>query len=77
MIRHIFVLAAHLVANSPMSEKPPPPPPEAFIACEGKASGDACTVHVHDKDITGRCSSSPDDSRLFCRPDGPPPPPPQ
>jgi hypothetical protein len=55
---------------------PGPPPPEAFTACENKARGDACTVQIHDRTVSGTYDSPPDQSRLACRPNGPPPPPP-
>ncbi|MFT3773352.1 MAG: hypothetical protein QM820_48855 [Minicystis sp.] len=54
---------------------PPPhgPPPEAFTACDGKAKGDACSVQIHDHTLQGTCDAPPNESRLACRPNGPPP----
>ena len=53
------------------------PPPAAFEACNGKASGDTCTVSFGDRTINGTCKPSPRDDRLFCVPDHAPhrPPP--
>lgn len=57
---------------------PPSPPPAAFEACASKSQGAACTVSFHDRQIEGTCETFPSDSRLACRPSGPPPgPPPQ
>jgi hypothetical protein len=64
------------------ADPPPPcehhhgPPPEAFTACDGKASGDACTVSHHDFVLHGACGAPHGETSLFCVPDGPPPPPP-
>ncbi len=67
--------------------RPPGPPPEAFEACVAKAAGDACTVAVGDKTLTGKCVAPPPpppegspaipDGRLACRPDDLPAPPPE
>jgi hypothetical protein len=69
-------LASNAIADGPPG--PPPghkPPPEAFTACAGKASGDACSVHIHDHDVSGTCDAPPGETELACRPDRPPPPP--
>jgi hypothetical protein len=50
------------------------PPPEAFSACSGKASGDACSVSMHGSDVAGTCVTMPGDSRLVCMPKNHPPP---
>ena len=63
----VLALAANAEAN------PPAPPSEAFTACDGKARGDACTVQVHDHTMNGVCDAPPGESRLACRPSGPPP----
>ena len=63
----VLALAADAEAN------PPAPPPEAFTACDGKARGDACTVQIHDHTMNGVCDAPPGESRLACRPSGPPP----
>jgi hypothetical protein len=47
------------------------PPPEAFTACEGKMSGEACVVHFDDTDTNGNCAKPPAESsetRLLCMP---------
>ncbi len=66
-----------LAIASAAGAHPPSPPPEAFTACDGKASGDACSVQIHDHTIAGTCDTPPGESRLACRPNGPPPPPPE
>jgi hypothetical protein len=55
---------------------PPPLPPEAYTACASKSEGDACTVTMHDKTIDGTCATHPNETKLHCRPSGPPPGPP-
>jgi hypothetical protein len=45
--------------------------PEALSACEGKKSGDSCTVKMGDREMAGACASHPSDageSQLACRP---------
>jgi hypothetical protein len=71
-----FPLAGSAVADPPTPPRPHAPPPEAFQACEGKVTGDPCTVHVHETDVGGTCAAPPGESRLACRPNHPPPPPP-
>ena len=46
---------------------------EALAACDGKAKGDACTVQIHDTTVNGVCDAPPNETRLGCRPSGPPP----
>jgi hypothetical protein len=51
------------------------PPPAAFEACKAKAAGDACTVEIHDNEISGKCTAPPpgaSQSDLACRPEGGP-----
>jgi hypothetical protein len=51
------------------------PPAEAYTACTGKKSGDACDVKMGDKTESGTCAAAPDgasDARLSCRPAGGP-----
>ena len=55
---------------------PPPLPAEAYTACDSKAEGDACTVTMHDHTIRGTCATMPKETKLHCRPSGPPPGPP-
>ncbi len=43
------------------------PPAEAFSACDGLASGDACTVQTPHGNLQGRCRSHGGDA--FCVPD--------
>lgn len=67
----VFVLVASN-SGATSAEGRPPLPPEAYAACDSKHEGDACSVVLHDRDITGTCA--PDgESRLFCRLSGPPP----
>jgi hypothetical protein len=50
------------------------PPKEAYTACEGKNSGDACSVKMGDREHTGKCAAPPQDAsdtRLSCRPERP------
>jgi hypothetical protein len=61
-------------ARASVSAPPPGPPAEAFSACEGKASGDACTVQLRDRAVSGTCDTPPGESRLACRPNDMPPP---
>lgn len=49
------------------------PPQEAIAACDGRASGDACSFKLGDGEIQGLCDAPPNDSALSCRPNGPPP----
>jgi hypothetical protein len=58
-------------------------PREAIEACNGKAAGDACSLTIHDRTITGTCrapagpgAGSGSDAALACLPDRPPGPPP-
>lgn len=51
------------------------PPPAAFDACNGKATGEACTVKFDDKQLDGKCAAPPpdaEDKRSFCAPEGGP-----
>jgi hypothetical protein len=52
----------------------PHPPPEALAACDGKESGDACSVALPDRTLNGTCLAPPG-KRLACIPEGAPPPP--
>jgi len=59
-------------------DHPPPrkPPQEAFDACDGLVSDDACAVTLPDgTSIDGSCRTTPDGA-LVCAPAGEPPPPP-
>lgn len=70
------VAAAPAAADHPDGPPRHGPPPAAFTACEGKSAGDACTVPHGDRSATGVCAGPPpgvSDTRLACRPDGPPP----
>jgi hypothetical protein len=71
-------LALVALAGTAGADGPPRhgPPPEAFTACENKASGDACSVQLPDRTVSGTCDAPPGESRLACRPSGPPPGPP-
>ena len=75
-----LILAATTLAIAPTAAAhPPAPPEEAFAACAGKNKGDACGVTIHDRTIEGTCAEPPpgvSDTRLACRPNGPPPGPP-
>ena len=62
-------------ADDPPARRPHGPPPAAFEACAQKAAGEACSVAMPDRTITGVCAEA-SDARLFCRPDHPPGPPP-
>ena len=69
-----FVAAAVAsVFGSTAFADPPPLPQEAFTACEGKASGDSCSVTFREHTMEGTCTSGPDGGKLHCRPSGPPP----
>ncbi|MBL8601539.1 MAG: hypothetical protein JNK72_06410 [Myxococcales bacterium] len=54
--------------------RPPEPPAEAFTACQGHNTGDACTVNFGPHTISGTCAAFRD-QRMICRPDRMPPPP--
>ena len=45
------------------------PPPEAFSACEGKSTGDACTVSTPRGELSGTCQM-PGGNALACAPEG-------
>lgn len=49
------------------------PPPEAFTACEGVATGDACVVDTPHGTVEGVCRATPD-RRVACAPNRPPAP---
>lgn len=71
----LTVVAGVGTATAALAE-PPPLPAEAFTACESKAEGDACSVTMGDRTITGTCATHPKETKLHCRPSGPPPGPP-
>ena len=79
-----FVLATALCGGAASAQpggddRPPPPglPEEAFTACKDLNEGDACTAKMHDHERKGQCVMGRE-TRLWCRPSGPPPPrPPQ
>ena len=68
---------AGAVARADSGDRPPRPPlpPEAFASCKDLAEGDACTAHLRDRDVAGSCTLG-HETKLWCRPSGPPPPPP-
>jgi hypothetical protein len=66
----LFIPAAALADG----QGPPTPPKEAFDACSGAKSGDACTVKLGSHEIAGTCDEFPGGGGLACRPNGPPPP---
>ena len=50
---------------------PRQPPAELLAACDGKKSGDACSLKRGDHDITGQCVARPGNDQeqpLLCRP---------
>jgi hypothetical protein len=51
------------------------PPQAAFDACARSKAGDACSVTLGDRTITGLCATARDTTALVCRPDHPPGPP--
>lgn len=67
--------------NGPLAcapDQPPPPchmpPPEAFAACDGLATDDACAFDIDGHHVDGTCKAGPDgDGPLACAPDQPPP----
>jgi hypothetical protein len=79
----LLAAAAMLVTALPFAiaraDRPPPrqPPKEAFAACASAKRGDACTVSLGDRAITGTCEAFPDTAALACRPSRPPGPPPE
>ncbi len=79
LLRSLLALSAvtTLLAVAVAAEADPPAPPaEAYTACDSKAEGDACTVTIHEHTITGTCATLPKETKLHCRPSGPPPGPP-
>lgn len=61
------------LACMPEGGRPMGPPPEALEACADLEVGDACTVELHDRSITGTCREGRgDDEGLVCMPDRPP-----
>jgi hypothetical protein len=74
----LFAIAALGLAAFARAEPsgPPAPPQEAFDACASAQKGDACTVHLGDREVKGTCESFPGKDALACRPSGPPPGPP-
>lgn len=62
-------------AEGPGSHHRREPPPAAFEACRAKGAGDACTVDMPDREISGKCAAPPPGSSqttLVCRPEGGP-----
>jgi len=60
--------------SAPVESEPSAPrrgaPPQSFEACNGKNSGDPCTVKLRDEEHTGKCWQPPPeapDPRLRCR----------
>ncbi|MCK9460062.1 MAG: hypothetical protein M0R80_10520 [Proteobacteria bacterium] len=50
------------------------PPEEALAACDGKKTGDACSMKIGDRATEGTCSAPPEGAeggRLSCRPVAP------
>ena len=72
-------LSGAAVAQTNQPSGPPGhggPPQEAFAACSGKSQGDSCSVKFGDREMSGTCELPPpsaSDSRLACKPSGPPP----
>ena len=65
--------AAAAIAHADGKRKPPcHPPPEAVDACDGRASGDACSFETPDGDtLSGSCfkpDDAPGDAPLACKP---------
>lgn len=59
-------------SGEPMQERPKPPQ-AAFDACNGKAEGDACSVQLGERKISGTCQSAPGGEKaLLCFPAGAP-----
>ena len=51
---------------------PPSPPAEAFEACTGRKSGDACVAKKDGWELKGNCSAPPDtDAKFACTPPQP------
>jgi hypothetical protein len=71
-----IALPAGKARSAETEQRPHGPPAEAFDACSGRASGDACSVTFGDRTIKGTCKPMPQDDRLVCWPDQPPPGPP-
>jgi len=76
----VSVLAITAIASAAGADDhppgpPPAPPPQAYSACESKSGGDACVVHLFDKDIDGTCRPDRDGGKLFCMPNHMPGPP--
>jgi hypothetical protein len=66
-----------VAAAEPLQERPKPPQ-AAFDACRNRAEGDACTVELGDRKISGTCRKPPEGAQeLICFPAGPPPGPPR
>ncbi len=63
-------------ASAQSDQRPHGPPPAAFDACNGKSSGDSCTVTFGERTVDGSCRQLPQDDRLACMPDHMPGPPP-
>ncbi|MDB5220404.1 MAG: hypothetical protein JWO86_8331 [Myxococcaceae bacterium] len=62
-------------AGGPGSHHHRLPPPAAFEACRAKGAGDACTVDMQDREVSGKCAAPPPGSSqttLACRPEGGP-----
>lgn len=71
----VFSVGMTVLAEPPPGARPHGPPKVALEACADKREGDACTVALPDREISGSCVQGLDEV-LFCMPDEPPPPPP-
>lgn len=84
MSNKLLIAGSALISLLPFAiaaaDRPPPrqPPREAFEACTSKKAGDACSVTLGPRSITGVCATGPDgNGPLACKPDHPPGPPPE
>jgi hypothetical protein len=60
--------------GAPMDGPPPMPPKEAYEACMGKSSNDACDFMFMGMHVIGHCKSPDSQKPLVCAPDNMPPP---
>jgi hypothetical protein len=69
----LSALLACAAARAASAQSDPHPIPQViYAACDAKASGDGCVVHIGDREIRGTCEDDPSGSRLLCMPNDPP-----
>ena len=67
----VFVASSCGIGAAAVAQPRPAPPAEAYSACSGKKTADACSVQLGPRTIDGTCAAD-EQQNLFCRPAHPP-----